>query len=97
VLAAGIMEIGGRVRVLELDEPRALAGDEVLIEVEAAAVGNWDDVVRTGGWDVGTAVPMALGVEAAGVVLAVTITSDPPPTSATSRCRTSTCARMVGS
>jgi NADPH:quinone reductase-like Zn-dependent oxidoreductase len=70
VLAAGIMEIGGRVRVLELDEPRALADDEVLIEVEAAGVGNWDDVVRTGGWDVGTAVPMALGVEAAGVVLA---------------------------
>lgn len=47
------------------------AVDEVLIEVRAAGVGNWDEIVRTGGWDVGAPVPMALGVEAAGVVLAV--------------------------
>jgi NADPH:quinone reductase-like Zn-dependent oxidoreductase len=42
-----------------------------LIEVHAAGVGNWDNIVRTGGWDVGVAPPMALGVEAAGVVRAV--------------------------
>jgi NADPH:quinone reductase-like Zn-dependent oxidoreductase len=34
-------------------------------------VGNWDEFVRTGGWDVGAKPPMALGVEAAGTVLAV--------------------------
>jgi NADPH:quinone reductase-like Zn-dependent oxidoreductase len=70
LLAAGITQIGGRVGVLELDEPRALADDEVLIEVEAAGVGNWDDIVRTGGWEVGTRAPMSLGVEAAGTVVA---------------------------
>jgi NADPH:quinone reductase-like Zn-dependent oxidoreductase len=48
-----------------------LAPDEVLVEVAAAGVGNWDEFVRTGGWDVGGGPPMALGVEAAGTVLAV--------------------------
>ncbi|HZC32239.1 MAG TPA: zinc-binding dehydrogenase [Candidatus Bathyarchaeia archaeon] len=43
----------------------------MLIEVRAAGIGNWDDLVRTGAWDVGTAPPMALGVEAAGVIRAV--------------------------
>jgi NADPH:quinone reductase-like Zn-dependent oxidoreductase len=51
--------------------PRPLAADEVLIQVRAAGVGNWDEVARTGGWDVGSRPPMALGVEAAGVVTAV--------------------------
>jgi NADPH:quinone reductase-like Zn-dependent oxidoreductase len=70
MLGAGITEIGGPVSVLDLDEPETLAADEVLIEVRAAGIGNWDEIVRAGGWDVGTRVPMALGVEAAGVVLA---------------------------
>jgi NADPH:quinone reductase-like Zn-dependent oxidoreductase len=48
-----------------------LAPDEVLVEVVTAGVGNWDEFVRTGGWDVGGVPPMALGVEAAGRVLAV--------------------------
>jgi hypothetical protein len=52
-------------------ESRPLADDEVLLEVRAAGVGNWDEFVRTGGWDVGAKPPMELGVEAAGVVLAV--------------------------
>ena len=34
-------------------------------------MGNWDEFVRTGSWDVGGGPPMALGVEAAGTVLAV--------------------------
>jgi NADPH:quinone reductase-like Zn-dependent oxidoreductase len=38
--------------------------------VRAAGVANWDDIVRQGGWDVGLSPPMALGVEAAGVVTA---------------------------
>jgi NADPH:quinone reductase-like Zn-dependent oxidoreductase len=68
---AGIHEVDGPVEVIELPEPRPLAGDEVLIEVRAAGVGNWDEIIRTGGWDVGSKPPMALGVEAAGIVTAV--------------------------
>jgi NADPH:quinone reductase-like Zn-dependent oxidoreductase len=67
---AGIREIGARVELIDVGEPRPLAGDEVLLEVMAAGVGNWDEFVRTGGWDVGASPPMALGVEAAGTVVA---------------------------
>jgi NADPH:quinone reductase-like Zn-dependent oxidoreductase len=68
---AGIRQFGGPVELLDLPEPRALAADEVLIDVAAASVANWDDIVRTGGWDVGSTPPMALGVEAAGAIVAV--------------------------
>src|SRR4051795_7252442 len=68
---AGIREIGAGVEMIEVSEPRPLAPDEVLVEVVAAGVANWDEFVRTGGWDVGGGPPMALGVEAAGRVLAV--------------------------
>jgi NADPH:quinone reductase-like Zn-dependent oxidoreductase len=56
--------------MIEVAEPRPLADDEVLLEVMVAGVGNWDEFVRTGGWDVGARPPMALGVEAAGLVMA---------------------------
>jgi NADPH:quinone reductase-like Zn-dependent oxidoreductase len=68
---AGIRETGGRVETIEAGEPRSLARDEVLIEVRAAGVAIWDEIVRTGDWDVGDKPPMALGTEAAGTVLAV--------------------------
>jgi NADPH:quinone reductase-like Zn-dependent oxidoreductase len=68
---AGIRQTSGPVEFFELPEPRSLASDEVLIEVRAAGVGNWDEIARTGGWDVGITPPMALGVEAAGSVVAV--------------------------
>jgi NADPH:quinone reductase-like Zn-dependent oxidoreductase len=68
---AGIREIGARVELIDVGEPRSLAPDEVLVEVVTAGVGNWDEFVRTGGWDVGGVPPMALGVEAAGRLLAV--------------------------
>jgi NADPH:quinone reductase-like Zn-dependent oxidoreductase len=71
VQAAGIRRFGGGIEVLELPAPRALGGDEVLISVRAAGVGNWDEYVRTGGWDTGARPPMALGVEAAGIVTAI--------------------------
>lgn len=67
---AGIRRIGDRVEIIAVGELRPLAGDEVLLEVMAAGVGNWDEFVRTGGWDVGARPPMALGVEAAGLVMA---------------------------
>ena len=69
--AAGISEFGGAVQRIELPDPRPLTEDEVLIEIRATGVGNWEEFVRTGEWDVGRAPPMALGVEAAGVITAV--------------------------
>jgi NADPH:quinone reductase-like Zn-dependent oxidoreductase len=71
MLVAGIRRIGGDVCVIDVPRPRPLADDEVLIEVKAAGVGNWDEFARTGGWDVGSNPPTALGVEAAGVLAAV--------------------------
>src|SRR4051794_41763917 len=64
--AAGIEAFGDAVALLELPEPPPLETGQVLIEVKAAGVGNWEEFVRTGGWDVGHAPPLALGVEAAG-------------------------------
>lgn len=68
---AGIRRVGAGVEMIEVGEPRPLADDEVLLEVKAAGVAVWDEFVRTGRWDVGGRPPMALGVEAAGTVLAV--------------------------
>ena len=68
---AGVRELGGPVEVFDLPDPRPLTSDEVLIAVKAAGIGNWDEIVRTGDWDVGASAPMALGVEAAGTILAV--------------------------
>ncbi len=69
--AAGIREFGAAVELLELPGPRALRPDEVLIDVRACGMGNWDEIARKGGWDLGIRPPMALGVEAAGLVAAV--------------------------
>src|SRR5262245_54650765 len=69
--AAGISAFGGAVSRIDLPDPRPLADDEVLIEIRAAGVGNWEEFVRTGEWDVGRPPPMALGVEAAGVITAI--------------------------
>ena len=66
--AAGIEAFGDDVALLELPEPPPLETGQVLIEVKAAGVGNWEEFVRTGGWDVGRAPPLALGVEAAGEI-----------------------------
>ena len=68
---AGILAYGGAVQLLELPAPEISDPQQLLIRVHAAGVGNWEDIVRTGGWDVGGVPPMALGVEAAGVVRAV--------------------------
>ncbi len=70
MLVAGVRTLGGKVEMLELDGPRPLAADEVLIDIRGAGVGNWDNIVRYGGWDIGRTPPLALGVEAAGVIKA---------------------------
>jgi NADPH:quinone reductase-like Zn-dependent oxidoreductase len=67
---AGIRRIGDRAERIEVGELRPLADDWVLLTVMAAGMGNWDEFVRTGGWDVGARLPMALGVEAADRVMA---------------------------
>jgi NADPH:quinone reductase-like Zn-dependent oxidoreductase len=69
--AAGIEAFGAEVRPLELDAPPSPGPDEVVLSVRAAGVGNWDEFIRVGAWDVGRSPPLALGVEAAGVVAAV--------------------------
>ena len=47
IRAAGVRQLGAAVETLELPAPRALRPDEVLIEVQACGVGNWDGS-RTG-------------------------------------------------
>jgi NADPH:quinone reductase-like Zn-dependent oxidoreductase len=69
--AAGVTATGGSVTLLDLPDPRPPRDGEILIQVQASGVGNWDEFVRTGGWDTGAQPPMALGVEAAGTVTAV--------------------------
>ena len=64
--AAGIRQIGDAIELLEFPAPRALRPDEVLLDVQACGVGNWDELARTGGWDLGVRPPMALGVETFG-------------------------------
>jgi len=71
VRVAGIREVRGPIQSLDVAGTRAAGRDEVLIEVMAAGVGNWDEFARTGAWDLGRGPPMALGVEAAGVVAEV--------------------------
>ena len=51
MLVAGVRTFGGKVETFEVDEPRPLAADEVLIDVRSAGIGNWDNIIRTGGWD----------------------------------------------
>jgi NADPH:quinone reductase-like Zn-dependent oxidoreductase len=69
--AAGVERIGAAVQPLELPDPGLPRAGEVLLEVRASGMGNWDEIIRTGGWDTGARPPMALGVEAAGLVASV--------------------------
>ncbi|MDW6057160.1 NADP-dependent oxidoreductase [Streptomyces sp. FXJ1.4098] len=59
------------VALLELPEPSPPGPGQILVAVEAAGVGPWDELLNGAGWDVGLRPPAALGVEGAGKVLAV--------------------------
>ncbi|MFI6435224.1 NADP-dependent oxidoreductase [Streptomyces sp. NPDC050759] len=59
------------VALLELPEPSSPGPGQILVAVEAAGVGPWDELLNGGSWDVGLRPPAALGVEGAGRVLAV--------------------------
>jgi NADPH:quinone reductase-like Zn-dependent oxidoreductase len=69
--AAGIEAFSDPVTFLQLDAPGDPKPGELLIDVHVAGVGHWDEFARRGDWDLGIRPPMALGVEAAGVVRAV--------------------------
>src|SRR2546423_12496437 len=66
--AAGIRALGEPVEILEVDELALPGAGDVRIDVAAAGVGNWDELVRIGSWRIGGPAPMALGTEAAGTV-----------------------------
>jgi len=68
---SGIREYDGAVELMELPDPVISEPGQVLIDVHASGVSNWDNIVRSGSWDVGIRPPMALGVQAAGVVRGV--------------------------
>ncbi|MFC8521094.1 NADP-dependent oxidoreductase [Streptomyces sp. NPDC057257] len=59
------------VALLELPEPPPPRPGQILLGVEAAGVGPWDELLIGADWDVGLRPPAALGVEGAGEVLAV--------------------------
>src|SRR5881227_1571318 len=68
--AAGITALGEPVEIFEVDELATPAAGEVLIDVVAAGIGNWDELVRIGSWPIGGPAPMALGTAASGTVAA---------------------------
>ena len=68
---SGISVNGGVVEWSEFPFPPEPGPGQVLVAVEAAGVGPWDDLVRQGSWDVGLRPPAALGVEGTGRVVAV--------------------------
>ncbi|MEU2930481.1 NADP-dependent oxidoreductase [Streptomyces sp. NPDC007251] len=69
--ACGVSGAEKEVALLELPEPSSPGPGQILVAVEAAGVGPWDQLLNGAGWDVGLRPPAALGVEGAGEVLAV--------------------------
>ena len=67
----GVLSSGGRVELLDLPDPAVPGPGEVVLAVQAAGMGQWDGLVRTGDWEVGLRPPAALGMEGAGMVAAV--------------------------
>jgi NADPH:quinone reductase-like Zn-dependent oxidoreductase len=67
----GVSRIDAPVTPLALPSPPPPGPGQILVAVEAAGVGPWEDLVRNGFWDVGLRPPAALGVEGAGRVVAV--------------------------
>jgi NADPH:quinone reductase-like Zn-dependent oxidoreductase len=73
--AVGINDFGGdeRLELLDLPVP-TIKSDEVLIQVKAAGVGNWDRLVReniAGLGEEGLPFPLKLGWECSGVIAAL--------------------------
>ncbi|MEU8951177.1 alcohol dehydrogenase catalytic domain-containing protein [Streptomyces sp. NPDC048489] len=69
--ACGVSSTAKDVTLLELTEPPSPGPGQILVAVEAAGVGPWDELVIDASWDVRLRPPAALGVEGAGRVVAV--------------------------
>jgi hypothetical protein len=54
VHVAGVRTFGAQMEHFEQPDPRPPAPEDELLTVKAAGVGNWDEVMRRGGWDAGT-------------------------------------------
>jgi NADPH:quinone reductase-like Zn-dependent oxidoreductase len=67
----GVRRFGGEVTSLDLPYPPDPGPGQVVVALDAAGVGGWDRLVRTGQWDVGLQPPAAMGVEGSGRVLAM--------------------------
>src|SRR5215207_9303718 len=63
--AAGITALGEPVEIFEVDELATPTAGAVLIDVVAAGIGNWDELVRIGSWQIGGPAPEAFGTVAA--------------------------------
>ena len=71
MLGWAIEEFGGpdKMRIAQLPIPQPGPGD-VLIRMRGAEVGNWDALIREGGWDLDRPFPLVLGLGGSGVVVA---------------------------
>ncbi|MFN8657156.1 MAG: NADP-dependent oxidoreductase [Candidatus Obscuribacterales bacterium] len=71
MLGWAIEEFGGpeKMRITQLPMPQPGPGD-VLIRMRGAEIGNWDALIREGGWDLDRPFPLVLGLGGSGVVVA---------------------------
>lgn len=70
MLAWAINDYGEPMQLMDLPVP-LFGPDDVLIRMHGAEVGDWDDLVRVGGWPMERPFPLALGLAGAGTVAAV--------------------------
>lgn len=72
MLAWAIEAFGGpeSMSITQLPIPQPGPGD-VLIRMRGAEVGNWDALVREGGWDLDRPFPLVLGLGGSGVIVAI--------------------------
>jgi NADPH:quinone reductase-like Zn-dependent oxidoreductase len=68
--AWAINAVGEQMRVMKLPVPLPGPG-EVLVHIQGAEVGDWDELVRTGEWPMERPFPLVLGLAGAGTVAGV--------------------------
>jgi NADPH:quinone reductase-like Zn-dependent oxidoreductase len=70
MLAWAIDRYGGPMALIDLPIPTPGPRD-VLIRMSGAEVGDWDELVRTGEWDIARPFPLVLGLGGSGTVVSV--------------------------
>jgi NADPH:quinone reductase-like Zn-dependent oxidoreductase len=68
--AWAINRYGDPMELMELPIPIPGPGD-VLMKMQGAEVGDWDELVRTGAWDMERPFPLVLGLAGAGTIVAL--------------------------